>query len=65
MRHVREAGYCARGAREFFARRGWDYPAFLADGIDCDILESTGDALALRVAELARREAWAAVEAKP
>ncbi|HCE8316306.1 TPA: hypothetical protein NHS03_006471, partial [Pseudomonas aeruginosa] len=43
-------------AREFFKRHGLDWMAFLQDGIDADLLIATGDALALKLVEHARRE---------
>lgn len=57
MQHVRELGFCARGAREFFARHGWDWPDFLANGIPCSTLEATGDSLAISLAHRAREAA--------
>jgi hypothetical protein len=42
-------GYCARGARRWFARMGLDWAAFVRDGIDADALRETGDAMALRL----------------
>ena len=44
-----ELGYCARGARRWFARMGLDWAAFVRDGIDAALLEATGDAMALRL----------------
>jgi len=44
-----ELGYCARGARRWFARMGLDWAAFVRDGIDADVLEATGDAMAQRL----------------
>ncbi|MBO8388090.1 hypothetical protein ID020_00005, partial [Pseudomonas aeruginosa] len=49
-------GYCHGRAREFFKRHGLDWMAFLQDGIDADLLIATGDALALKLVEHARRE---------
>ena len=54
MVHFREMNYCARGGRAFFARYGWSWPDFLVNGIDCAILEASGDALAIGLAEYAR-----------
>lgn len=46
---VRRAGHCARGAKDWFARHGMDFRAFLKEGIDeAEFLEK-GDALALQV----------------
>jgi hypothetical protein len=55
-RHMRELGYCNRGARAFFARHGLDWRAFLAGGIQADLLAATGDAMAMKVVERARAE---------
>ncbi|HWH75543.1 MAG TPA: hypothetical protein VNV16_14895 [Methylibium sp.] len=53
-RHLRELGYCNRGARAFFARHGLDWPAFLRVGIQAEQLERTGDAMALKLVEYAK-----------
>ena len=45
---------CSRGARAFFERHDLDYSDFLRNGIDTETLEKTGDAMALRVIEVAR-----------
>lgn len=50
-RHMRELGYCNRGAREFFARHGLSWAEFLQQGIEADKLRATGDAMAARVIE--------------
>lgn len=57
MAHVREIKFCAKGGRAFFARYGLDWAAFLRDGIPVSALEATGDGLALRLAQHARKEA--------
>lgn len=57
MAHVRAARLCARGARALARRYGLDWSAFLRHGIPASELEATGDALAQRVAALARKEA--------
>lgn len=49
--------YCSRGAREFFARHGLDWSAFIRDGIDSDRLVETGDAMAMRAVQHAEEEA--------
>lgn len=54
MAHMRKVGYCARGVRVFFIRHNLDYSLFLREGILAATLEATGDAMAIRVAELAR-----------
>jgi hypothetical protein len=47
-RHIRELGYCNRGARAFFSRHDLDWAAFLRSGIAAEQLERTGDAMALK-----------------
>lgn len=54
MIHVRKAKMCARGARAFFERHNLDYSEFLSEGTDVELIEATGDAMALKVAEVAR-----------
>lgn len=44
-------GFCARGARAWFARHGLDWSAFVREGVDADILIATGDPLARRVVD--------------
>ena len=58
MEHIRAGGGCAWGVRTFFARHHLDLQAFLRDGgIDSQTLLATGDALAIRVVELAQQQA--------
>jgi len=54
--HMRELGYCNRGARAFFARHGLSWADFLREGIDGDSLRATGDAMAARVVEHAQQQ---------
>ena len=49
-------GYCHRQARAFFERQGWDWLAFVREGIDAQLLLDTGDALAITLVEHARLE---------
>jgi hypothetical protein len=56
MRHVRQAAMCSRGARAFFRRHGLDWDTFLREGLDADVIRATGDAMAIRVAEIAEAE---------
>ena len=49
-------GYCAEGMRLFAARHGFDYCDFALNGIDSERLLATGDAMAIRVVELAQKE---------
>jgi hypothetical protein len=50
-------GFCAQGGREWFAYYGLEWSAFVRDGIEAEVLEATGDALALRVIAFAREDA--------
>lgn len=58
MRHARAAGLCARGVRGWFAQHD---PAlirrFCRDGLPVAEVEAFGDALSLRAAAQARKEA--------
>jgi len=49
--------YCAPGVRSFFARHRLDLRTFVREGLPASVIEATGDAMALRAAELARAEA--------
>lgn len=55
MRDVRACKMCARGARAFFKRHGLDWSDFIRNGIDASVLEATGDAMALKVVDYAKR----------
>lgn len=48
--------YCAGGTRRWFARMGLDWSAFLRNGIAAAVMESTGDAMAVRLAAHARAQ---------
>ena len=54
MIHVRQASMCSGGARRFFARHNLDWPKFLDEGLDCKIIEATGDPMALEVVKAAK-----------
>jgi len=54
MKDVRAAGMCSRGARAFFIRHKLDWVAFVQSGLPEDVIEATGDAMAIRVVEVAR-----------
>lgn len=57
MRHVRASKLCSAGLRDWCAQNGFDYSRFLKEGYPIEEVEATGDALALRVAAIARKEA--------
>lgn len=54
MEHMRKARMCSRGVREFFVQHELDWSDFLKNGIPASRLAATGDAMALRVVEVAR-----------
>lgn len=47
-------GFCAGKSREWFARHGLDWSAFVSAGIAASELEATGDAMALALVAYAR-----------
>lgn len=53
MKHIRKAKMCSGGTRAFFKRHNLDWSDFLRNGIDAEKLASTGDAMALKVCEVA------------
>lgn len=55
MEHVRAVRGCSRGARAFCARHGLDWARFLREGLPAEVLEATGDAMAIKLCEEARR----------
>ena len=54
VQDLRAAKLCFQGARPWLARHGLSWQEFLANGIEAETLEATGDALALRVIAQAR-----------
>jgi hypothetical protein len=50
----RQGGFCARGARAWFASHDLDWTDFVRNGIDAQRLLDTGDGLALILVEHAR-----------
>lgn len=56
MKHIRRAGMCSSGARVFFIQNRLDWSDFLINGVSIEVIEATGDAMALQVAKVARDE---------
>ncbi|MEC7118659.1 MAG: hypothetical protein VXW65_01995 [Pseudomonadota bacterium] len=52
---MRALGYCSKGAREWFAQHGLDYRQFVRSGLDADTLLATGDAMAVKTVEQAKK----------
>jgi hypothetical protein len=48
-------GFCARGARAWFAQHGFDWSEFVQAGLPASAFEATGDAMALQLVAHARR----------
>lgn len=48
--------YCRRGARAWCARHNINYREFVLYGIDVEVLEAVGDAFAIEVCAIARKE---------
>ena len=57
MRHVRAAGLCSKGSREWCAHYGVDWTDFLANGIPAATLIATRDPIVARIVDVARAEA--------
>lgn len=53
IEHVRKARMCMAGTRKFFKRHGLDFHDFIKNGIESSVLIQTGDAMAIRVVEVA------------
>ncbi len=49
VQDLRAAKLCFQGSRPWLARHGLSWQEFLANGIEAETLEATGDALAKRV----------------
>jgi len=59
LEHARRIGYCARGMRRWFDGREHTWQEFITDGFPVSWLRSTGDAMAIRVADEAEHEVTA------
>ena len=55
MRHIRAANFCRDGMKDWFNHYGIDWRG-LRQGIPIEVLEATGDKLALDVVKVARDE---------
>ena len=56
LRHLRLVGYCVPSSRAWAKQHGVDWREFVRDGLDATVLESSGDALAMKLVEVARAE---------
>lgn len=57
LRHLKPAGYCARGARYKLSILGLDWRGFVKDGIPVSELQRFDDAQVKRMIEVAQKEA--------
>lgn len=57
MLHIREAGLCAGGARDWARHYGFDWNRFLTEGVPVEQVEATDDEFGRQVAAVARKEA--------
>ena len=54
VHHARRAGYCLLGCRAFAKRHNLNWKKFVREGLDAEELERLGDAIAMKVVEIAR-----------
>ena len=54
--HLRNLGYCVKGIKKFYAKHGLDFKGLLQEGTDSTLLENTGDGMALKGVEEAKKE---------
>lgn len=52
---LRACSFCSRGARDWFKRHNLNYLDFVQEGLPESVLAATGDALAMRVIEQAKK----------
>lgn len=55
--HLRAAGMCNRQPRLWFKQQGLSWSTFATEGLPASVLIATNDPLALKVVEIARKEA--------
>lgn len=60
IKHAKKIGMCSRGVRQWFEANGLNYAQFLNEGLPASVVEATGNALAMKVAAVAREEESAA-----
>jgi hypothetical protein len=57
VQHIREAHLCTNGARAWFRKYDISWQELLDSGVSVERIVATGDALGLRVADIARKDA--------
>lgn len=56
MKHIRQAGLCSRGLRQFADIHGFDFSDFLKNGMPLDKVRLIDDAMVQAVADIAEAE---------
>lgn len=56
LAHLRQLRFCMSGVRAWCERMGFSFDTLRTEGLDAGELEATGDAFALKAAEVARAE---------
>jgi len=51
---LRKVKYCVSGSKDFFVKHGLDWKYFCRHGLPAEVFESTGDAMAIKLAQVAR-----------
>ena len=54
VRHLRQAGFCHRGARQFFFNHNLDWSSFVKNGIPINKVEAIDDIMVRQVIRLAK-----------
>lgn len=56
VRHIRIGGLCMAGVRDWAIEKGYNWSAFLDDGLPAEELERHNDELASTICAIARKE---------
>ena len=57
VKHMRQAKYCVKGTKQYFNDRGWNWKQFVKSGLPAELFEGVNDAMANKLAKIARNEA--------
>lgn len=61
--YSKRPGFCRGGARQWFHAHDLDWSHFVAHGINAEVLEATGDGMALALVAWARKRTGQSLEA--
>lgn len=56
VKHIRQANICMKGMRAWFVHHNLPLDTFRTQGLPVEVLEATGDQMALEVGRIAREE---------